>query len=272
MVNPRLRQTSSQDTLVPPPSPATISEDKSFTYSSSYLNFKSCEHSNAVLAMFDNMRQAQELCDVVLVVEKKEFHCHKSLLSANSPYFKAMFTGVMTERYQSRVVLHDINSVAMDQIIGFFYTSSLTLSMDNVGYILPAASMFHIDNVVKACCEFMRRNIGVSNCLGISAYADTHSCLELKALADDYAMQHFPEVIQAEEFLQLPFGQLEQLISSDNLNVHSEERVYEAVMAWVKYEPDLRSQYIARLLDNVSLLSTNIIHCCQTLTISLGWV
>ena len=254
MMNPRLRQTSSQDTLAPPSSPATINEDKSFTYSSNYLNFKSCEHSGAVLAMFDNMRRTRELCDVVLVVDNKEFHCHKSLLSANSPYFKAMFTGVMTERYQSRIVLHDISSLAMDQIIDFFYTSSLTLSMDNVGYILPAASMFHIDNIVKACCEFMRRNIGVSNCLGISAYADTHSCLELKALADDYAMQHFSEVIQAEEFLQLPVNQLQQLVSSDNLNVHSEERVYEAVIAWVKYEPGTRKQYISKLLDNVSVL------------------
>lgn len=34
--------------------------------------------------------------------------------------------------------------------------------------------------------------------------------------------------------------QLNRLLSDDELNVHSEERVFEAVLAWIKYEPDVR--------------------------------
>lgn len=40
---------------------------------------------------------------------------------------------------------------------------------------------------------------------------------------------------ESEEFLLLPVNQLIDIISSDELNVRSEEQVFNAVLAWVKY-------------------------------------
>ena len=250
MATSRLRLASSQDCLPQPSPPAIIGEDRSFNYSN-FLNYKSCIHSDMVLSAFNNMRKSGELCDVTLVVNNKEFHCHRALLSANSQYFGAMFSGSMSERHQKKVILYDVSDVAMEHIIDFFYTSSVNITMDNVVHILPGARMFQVDRIVEACCEFMRRNINIGNCLGIASFADLHSCNELKVLADEYAIQHFSEVIQVDEFLQLSIDLLLHLISSDALNVHSEERVYEAVMAWVKYEPQSRRQHTASLLDCV---------------------
>ena len=45
--------------------------------------------------------------------------------------------------------------------------------------------------------------------------------------------------------------QLNRLLSDDELNVHSEERVFEAVLAWIKYEPDVR-----QVGDIISLWNT----------------
>ena len=41
--------------------------------------------------------------------------------------------------------------------------------------------------------------------------------------------------MESEEFLLLPVNQLVDIISSDELNVRNEEQVFQAVMAWVKY-------------------------------------
>ena len=41
--------------------------------------------------------------------------------------------------------------------------------------------------------------------------------------------------MESEEFLLLPVIQLVDVISSDELNVRSEEQVYSAVMSWVRY-------------------------------------
>lgn len=43
------------------------------------------------------------------------------------------------------------------------------------------------------------------------------------------------QVMESEEFMLLPANQLIDIISSDELNVRSEEQVFNAVMAWVKY-------------------------------------
>ena len=53
-----------------------------------------------------------------------------------------------------------------------------------------------------------------------------HSCSDLMAAAHSFAEKHFSEVIQADEFLGLPNMQVEELISSDQLTVPSEEKVH----------------------------------------------
>ena len=71
---------------------------------------------------------------------------------------------------------------------------------------------------------------------GIAAFADVHSCIDLASTAESFARSHFSEVVQTEEFMMIPQSQLLRIISDDGLNVHSEERVFEAVLAWVKHD------------------------------------
>lgn len=53
--------------------------------------------------------------------------------------------------------------------------------------------------------------------------------------------------MESEEFLLLPAGQLVDIISSDELNVRSEEQVYSAVMSWLKYNVSERRQHLAQV-------------------------
>lgn len=50
-----------------------------------------------------------------------------------------------------------------------------------------------------------------------------------------FFLLNFKQVMESEEFMLLPANQLIDIISSDELNVRSEEQVFNAVMAWVKY-------------------------------------
>ena len=59
--------------------------------------------------------------------------------------------------------------------------------------------------------------------------------------------------MESEEFLLLPVGQLVDIISSDELNVRTEEQVFNAVMNWVKYNVTERRQHLAQVLQHVRL-------------------
>ena len=75
---------------------------------------------------------------------------------------------------------------------------------------------------------------------GIGAFADRHNCRDLLNLSESFARLHFTDVVQCEEFMDISAKQLTRLISVDDLNIQSEERVFEAALAWIKYDPDVR--------------------------------
>ena len=53
--------------------------------------------------------------------------------------------------------------------------------------------------------------------------------------------------MESEEFMLLPFNQLVDIIGSDELNVRSEEQVFNAVMAWVRYNIQDRRPHLANV-------------------------
>lgn len=56
------------------------------------------------------------------------------------------------------------------------------------------------------------------------------------------------QVMESEEFMLLPANQLIDIISSDELNVRSEEQVFNAVMAWVKYSIQERRPQLPQVI------------------------
>jgi len=97
----------------------------------------------------------------------------------------------------------------------------------------------------------LRSQLDPSNCLGIRAFADTHSCTELLQIADKYMQSNFVDVVESDEFLLLPVQELNEIIAHDELNVKSEEQVYQAVMKWIRHDVDERKEYISQLMQHV---------------------
>ena len=60
--------------------------------------------------------------------------------------------------------------------------------------LLPAACLLQLQEIQDVCCEFLKRQLDPSNCLGIRAFADTHSCRELLRIADKFTQHNFQEV------------------------------------------------------------------------------
>lgn len=44
-----------------------------------------------------------------------------------------------------------------------------------------------------------------------------------------------------------------ELISRDTITVPSEEKVYESVLTWVNYDPEVRGQHLPQLMEHVRL-------------------
>lgn len=158
------------------------------------LSHTSDKHPRHTLEAINVLRKHRELCDVVLVVGERKIFAHRVILSACSPYFHAMFTGELAESRQTEVKIRDIDESAMELLIDFCYTASITVEESNVQTLLPAACLLQLAEIQDVCCEFLKRQLDPSNCLGIRAFADTHACRDLLRIADKFTQQNFQDV------------------------------------------------------------------------------
>ena len=205
------------------------------------------------LATITTLRRTEKLCDVTIQVEDEQFKAHKIILAGSSPYFQAMFAGGLEESKQSTVVIHDIPPTIMAVLLDYCYTSSIEITPENAQELLPAAGILQLQWVREKCSEFIEHQLDSSNCLGIRSFADTHSCQTLQRAADQYAQQHYLEVLDSREFLDLCVEDLSTLLESEDLNVQCEEQVFESVMKWVKHDIKNRKKSLADVLKHVRL-------------------
>lgn len=201
----------------------------------------------------ETLRVSRELTDVVLCVDGHDFPCHRVVLAAASQYFRAMFCIGLKESHEERVEMKGLDIGTMNTLLEYTYTSKALLTESNIQKILEAASQFQFMRVVEACSGFLTRSLHLESCIGILNLAESHALPTLKTTAQDYITSQFSQVVQQQDFLELPAESLESVLKRDDLDVKSEECVFEALMKWVRSKQDERSPLLARMLPHVRL-------------------
>ena len=211
-------------------------------------------HAANLLEKMVEFRHSGALTDVNLLVDGCTFEAHRLVLAAASPYFAAMFASGMTEAGQMKVEMEGVDYVAMEMLLNYVYTAEVVLDESTVQSVLSAARMLQMDVIVEQCSRFIADCVNAENCLGIFRFADLHSCVSLAKTAWTYAVEHFDNVSNGEEFLTLDYETLSKLLAEDSLNSDGEERVFHAAFDWLQYDKESRIALTADLLQHVRLL------------------
>ncbi|XP_008186420.1 ring canal kelch homolog isoform X2 [Acyrthosiphon pisum] len=167
-----------------------------------------------------------------------------------------MFTN-FSERNHDVVVMREIDSTALQLLVNFVYSGRIVITEENVQDLLPASNLLQLQEVKEACCDFLQSQLCPTNCIAVYVIADIYSCSKLLKSSELYIQQHFSQAVGGDEFLSLSSEQVIQLISSDKLTVPSEEKVFESVIRWVKYELGSRKRILPQLMEHVRLPLTS---------------
>lgn len=97
----------------------------------------------------------------------------------------------------------------------------------------------------------MKAHFHPTNCLAVRTFAESHNRVDLMDMADRYACEHFCEVVECEDFPCVSPQHLHTLLSSSELNIHSETQVYNAAIKWLKANPQHHETWLDQIMSQV---------------------
>ncbi|XP_078572544.1 kelch repeat and BTB domain-containing protein 2-like [Branchiostoma floridae x Branchiostoma japonicum] len=203
------------------------------------------------LGTVGDLQQAGVLQDVVIEVEGRRFPCHRLVLSASSPYFRAMFTSGMAESRQKTVVLQGLDPGLFEEILSYIYSGTLHVSLDKVQPLYQAANLLQLDYVRDTCSSYMAMNVERSTCVDLYKFADGFSVDTVQKRCLQLIHSNFVQVASSKEFYSLSVNQLTEIISHDELDVEEETTVWEAVVRWVQHSKVDRLHHLPSILPRI---------------------
>lgn len=175
---------------------------------------------------------------------------HRALLCAASPFFRAMFSAEHGSRRD--VLLRGVSAPVLNALFSCIYSKELLLSNANVLDVLEAADMLLLDVARKKRFAYLLRNIDPGNCFSLATVALRYHCPDFKNAVVAYLKLHFDTAwTRCREFLDMPVAFLQELLSSDELNVHHEDDLLHAIHRWHMRVPPVNDGVMLGLLSCV---------------------
>lgn len=69
----------------------------------------------------------------------------------------------------------------------------IELREETVETLLGTACLLQLNEVIEACCAFLKKQLHPSNCIGICLFADIQGCISLRTAAHNYTTVNIPE-------------------------------------------------------------------------------
>ncbi|KAI5564706.1 hypothetical protein POPTR_014G093700v4 [Populus trichocarpa] len=181
--------------------------------------------------------------DCSTVVRVKTLHISSPILAAKSPFFYKLFSNGMRESEQRHVTLR-INAseeAALMELMNFMYSNTLTASQaPQLLDVLMAADKFEVASCMRYCSRQLR-NLSMTPESALLYLELPSSVLMAEAVqpltdaAKQYLAARYKDMTKfQEEVMALPLAGIEAILSSDDLQVASEDAVYDFVLKWAR--------------------------------------
>ena len=142
----------------------------------------------------------------------------------------------------------------MEDLLSYLYTGNVEITNESRARdLLFAADYLVVPRLNKIAGEFLLKNLSVLTCISVYKLA---VATRNKVLGDgtlNFINKNFVLVSKSEEFLNLSADEVIEWVSSDDVEIRSEDEMFEVVISWVEHSPDRRKKSPLGLLRYVRL-------------------
>ncbi|KAG9140626.1 hypothetical protein Leryth_006828 [Lithospermum erythrorhizon] len=177
------------------------------------------------------------------ILQVKTLHISSPILAAKSPFFYKLFSNGMLESEQRLVTLR-INAseeTALMELLNFMYSNTLsTNSAPALLDVLMAADKFEVASCMRYCSRLLR-NLPMTPESALLYLDLPCSVLMAEAVqpltdaAKQFLAARYKDLTKFQnEVMALPLAGVEAILASDDLQVASEDAVYDFVLKWAR--------------------------------------
>lgn len=156
---------------------------------------------------------------------------HKSILSANSEAFDAMFYG--PAKQEGNILIGDATSEAFKEFLQFFYLATVKLTAENAAEVWNLGKQYLVDDCCMASSNISEQNLTLDNMcwgyeLAILFYQDN-----LKKFCEQKISENAEEIFQSNSFLSCGSNVLRHILQLNSFNC-DESVVFDGCIAWAR--------------------------------------
>ncbi|XP_074853335.1 kelch repeat and BTB domain-containing protein 4 isoform X1 [Carettochelys insculpta] len=193
--------------------------------------------------------------DVTISVEGKEFQLHRLVLSAQSCFFRSMFTSNLKEAHNRVIELQDVSERVFQLLVDYIYHGTVKLRAEELQETYEVADMYQLTALFEECSRFLARTVQVRNCLQVMWLADQHSDMELYTAAKHCAKSHLSQLQDTEEFLHLPLRLLTDILTD---GVPCSQNPTVAIETWINFNKEERAGFSEMLRSSLKEIGENV--------------
>ncbi|KAL1546372.1 Boi protein, variant 2 [Salvia divinorum] len=177
------------------------------------------------------------------VIRVKTLHISSPILAAKSPFFYKLFSNGMKESEQRHVTVR-INAseeAALMELLNFMYSTKLSINTAPALLdVLMAADKFEVASCMRHCSRSLRSLPMTPE--SALLYLDLPSSVlmadavqSLTDAAKQFLAVRYKDISKfQDEVMNLPLAGIEAILSSDDLQVASEDAVYDFALKWAR--------------------------------------
>ncbi len=202
-----------------------------------------------------NLFQQDELTDVMLAAEGQSIPCHKVLLAAASKFFHDKFVVNPESLEHNLLDIEDVDFDTLTSVVSFIYDGRAQLTVEKTEKLIPASVSLMLPELTNMCRDFLFHTVDddASACIAIHRIAKANSLADVEDKAWQVMLEKFQELSGTEGFKEMSETELQEYIGDKQLNVASEDPVFEALVTWVNHDLDNRKLKFDSLLEHITL-------------------
>ncbi|XP_050420387.1 kelch-like protein 2 [Adelges cooleyi] len=200
----------------------------------------------------------KEFCDVTLVTDAGlKIEAHRNILASAIHVFYTMFSGHFKERNENEILIKDIDSEILELVVKFAYTCKLDIEENNCEKLLMAANMYGLNHIKELCFKHIKENINPTNCVSFMKTSKLISHEKIYNFCWSYFLNNCTTILNSDQALETlyeyEFDDVVEFITRDDLVIDSEEKIFDFIIGWIRYNSDERNDLLPVLMKYLRL-------------------